>query len=56
MRFNQFEREALINFGKKHGYITEGMSDEQIDEILPALAGVGRMAAKGAGALAKGAG
>ena len=56
MRFHQFERDALINFGKKHGYITEGMSDEQIDEILPAVAAAGRMAAKGVGAVAKGAG
>jgi|ETNmetMinimDraft_12_1059888.scaffolds.fasta_scaffold03173_4 hypothetical protein len=56
MRFQQFERDALINYGKKHGYITEGMSDEEINEILPALAGIGRMAAKGAGAVAKGVG
>ena len=52
MRFNQFERDALINFGKKHGYITEDMSQEQIDEILPAVAAAGRMAAQG---VAKGA-
>ena len=52
MRFNQFERDALINFGRKHGYITEDMSKEQIDEILPAVAAAGRMAAKGAGKLA----
>ena len=32
MRFHQFERDALINFGKKHGYITEDMTEEQIDE------------------------
>ena len=56
MKFNQFERDALINFGKKHGYITEDMSKEQIDEILPAVAAAGRMAAKGVGAVAKGAG
>ncbi|SVB33655.1 uncharacterized protein METZ01_LOCUS186509, partial [marine metagenome] len=47
MRFNEFERDALISYGKKQGYITEGMSDEQIDEILPAVAAAGRMAAKG---------
>ncbi len=56
MRFNEFERDALISYGKKQGYITEGMSDEQIDEILPAVAAAGRMAAKGVGAVAKGAG
>ncbi|MAV94213.1 MAG: hypothetical protein CMA31_00825 [Euryarchaeota archaeon] len=56
MRFNQFERDALISFGKKHGYITEDMSQEQIDEVLPAVAAAGRMAAKGVGAAAKGAG
>ena len=56
MRFQHFERDDLINYGKKHGYITESMSDEEINEILPALAGIGRMAAKGAGAVAKGVG
>ena len=56
MRFNEFERDSLINFGKKHGYITEDMSQEQIDEILPAVAAAGRMAAQGVGAAAKGAG
>ena len=56
MRFNEFERDALISYGKKQGYITEGMSDEQIDELLPAVAAAGRMAAKGVGAVAKGAG
>ncbi len=52
MRFHQFERDALINFGKKHGYITEDMTEEQIDEIVPALAGAARLAGQG---LAKGA-
>ena len=52
MRFHQFERDALINFGKKHGYITEDMTEEQIDEIVPALAAAGRLAGQG---LAKGA-
>ena len=32
MRFNEFERDSLINFGKKHGYITEDMSQEEIDK------------------------
>ena len=52
MRFNEFERDSLINFGKKHGYITEDMSQEEIDKVLefmPALAG----AARGLGTAAK---
>ena len=56
MRFEQFENDALINYGKKHGYITEGMSDEEINEILPAVAAAARMGAKGVGMAAKGAG
>lgn len=35
MRINQFERDALITIGKKRGYITEGMSEEQINELMP---------------------
>ena len=53
MRFNEFERDSLINFGKKHGYITEGMTDEQIDEILPAVGAAARAGAKAIGTAAK---
>ena len=55
MKFNQFENDALINFGKKHRYITESMSGKQINEILPAVAAAARAAATGAGKWAKGA-
>ena len=51
MRFEQFENDALISYGKKHGYITEGMSEEEINEFLPAVAGAARLAGQG---LAKG--
>lgn len=53
MRFNEFERDSLINFGKKHGYITEGMTKEQIDEILPGVMQAARTGAKAVGTAAK---
>ena len=56
MRFEQFENDALISYGKKHGYITEGMSEEEINEFLPAVAAAARAGAKGLGMAAKGAG
>jgi len=57
MRINQFERDALINIGKKQGYITEGMSQEQINELMPSdvvkgAKKVGKAVKTGAGAVA----
>lgn len=47
MKFNEFEDAALRNH-----YRRKGLPEEQIDEILPAIAAVGGMAARAAGAAA----
>ena len=54
MKFNEFQADAI----RQH-YRRKGLPEEQIDEIIPAIAAVGRVAgtaaARGGAALAKGA-
>lgn len=54
MKFDEFKNEALDNVIKNHN-----LSEQQIDEVLPAIGmaarAIGGMAAKAAGGLAKGA-
>ena len=54
MKFDEFKNEALENVIKNHN-----LSEQQIDEVLPAIGmaarAIGGMAAKAAGGLAKGA-
>ena len=53
MKLEEFEKDAVESFITKHD-----LNEQQIDEILPAIGaiakGAGTLAAKGAGALAKG--
>ena len=50
MKLEEFEKDAVESFIAKHD-----LTEQQIDEVLPAIGAIGGALAKGAGALAKGA-